>query len=51
MLHHIFFKYFRKEADKINEQLTHKEIQLNTFGKTLQKLESVTRQVIFQSAL
>jgi hypothetical protein len=51
MFHHVFSVYFRKERDNINEQLKQKEIQLNTFGKTLQELESVTRQVIFQSTL
>ncbi|XP_053406240.1 uncharacterized protein LOC123523252 isoform X2 [Mercenaria mercenaria] len=34
----------KKEMDNINEQLRQKEIQLNTFGKTLQELESVTRE-------
>ncbi|KAL4227673.1 hypothetical protein ACF0H5_013109 [Mactra antiquata] len=33
----------KKDADHANEQLRQKEIQLNTFGKTLQDLETVTR--------
>lgn len=34
----------RQEMENVSEQLRQKEIQLSTFGKTLQELESVTRE-------
>ncbi|XP_052225855.1 uncharacterized protein LOC127841237 isoform X2 [Dreissena polymorpha] len=34
----------KNENDRLNEELKQKEIQLNTFGRTLQDLESVTRE-------